>query len=216
MIEEVYRADGRYGRQISAVIRHLEAAIPFATDPMAEALRAQVRYYQTGRDSDREAYDIAWVEDKSSPVDTINGFVEVYLDARGIKGAWEGIVFYVNRDKTEGMQKLAAAAPWFEERMPWDPKYRNQGVRGITANAIDVVVETGDAGPVTAIGINLPNDQHVREAVRQQVGLARERPRRDRQVSAAGVPDGVFLERRGGESFRALERCWRRVDDEHA
>ncbi len=183
VIEEVYRADGRYGRQISAVIRHLEAAIPFATDPMAEALRAQVRYYQTGRDSDREAYDIAWVEDKSSPVDTINGFVEVYLDARGIKGAWEGIVFYVNRDKTEGMQKLAAAAPWFEERMPWDPRYRNQGVRGITANAIDVVVETGDAGPVTAIGINLPNDQHVREQYgSKSVSLANVRDATDKSL----------------------------------
>jgi dipeptidyl-peptidase-3 len=36
-------------------------------------------------------------------------------------------------------------------------------VQGITANAIDVVIETGDAGPVTAIGINLPNDHTVRE-----------------------------------------------------
>src|SRR5262249_21828173 len=36
-------------------------------------------------------------------------------------------------------------------------------VQGITANAIDVVIETGDSGPVTPVGINLPNDQHVRE-----------------------------------------------------
>ena len=31
LVEEVYRADGRYGRQIAAIVRHLEAAIPFAT-----------------------------------------------------------------------------------------------------------------------------------------------------------------------------------------
>jgi dipeptidyl-peptidase III len=36
-------------------------------------------------------------------------------------------------------------------------------VQGITANAIDVVIETGDSGPITPIGINLPNDQAVRE-----------------------------------------------------
>jgi dipeptidyl-peptidase-3 len=36
-------------------------------------------------------------------------------------------------------------------------------VRGITANAIDVVIETGDSGPITPVGINLPNDQSVRE-----------------------------------------------------
>ena len=47
--------------------------------------------------------------------------------------------------------------------MPWDPKYRKPGVQGITANAIDVVIETGDSGPVTPIGINLPNDQAIRE-----------------------------------------------------
>jgi dipeptidyl-peptidase-3 len=47
--------------------------------------------------------------------------------------------------------------------MPWDPKYRKEGVRGITANAIDVVIETGESGPMTPIGINLPNDQSVRE-----------------------------------------------------
>jgi dipeptidyl-peptidase-3 len=109
------------------------------------------------------AYDIAWVQDKDSPVDTINGFVEVYMDPRGIKGSWEALVFYVNREKTEEIRKLAASAQWFEDRMPWDPKYRKPGVLGITANAIDVVIETGDSGPITPVGINLPNDQAIRE-----------------------------------------------------
>src|SRR5207248_8647128 len=146
-----------------AIVEHLEAAIPFATEPMAQALHALIKWYQTGEDRDREAYDIAWVQDKASPVDTINGFVEVYLDARGIKGAWEALVFYVNREKTSEIRKLADNAQWFEDRMPWDPKYRKKGVQGITANAIDVVIETGDSGPVTPVGINLPNDQGIRE-----------------------------------------------------
>jgi dipeptidyl-peptidase-3 len=161
--EEVYRVGGRYGSQIAAIVQHLEAAIPYATEPMAKALRALVKFYQTGETTDREAYDIAWVQDKASPVDTINGFIEVYLDARGIKGGWEGLVFYVNREKTTEIQKLAQNAQWFEDHMPWDPKYRKQGVQGITANAIDVVLETGDSGPVTPVGINLPNDQAIRE-----------------------------------------------------
>src|SRR3569832_1176022 len=130
---------------------------------MQTALRALIKYYQTGERADRVAYDIAWVQDKASPVDTINGFVEVYMDARGIKGAWEALVFYVNREKTEGIRRLAAAAQWFEDRMPWAPQYRKQGVRGITANAIDVVVEGGESAPITPVGINLPNDQDIRE-----------------------------------------------------
>ena len=163
LVEEVYKVGGRYSRQIEAIVSHLQAAIPFATPPMADALRALITSYQTGETRDREAYDIAWVKDKASPVDTINGFIEVYQDARGMKGAWEALVSYVNREKTSEIQKLAANAQWFEDHMPWDPKYRKANVQGITANAIDVVIETGDSGPVTPVGINLPNDQHVRE-----------------------------------------------------
>jgi dipeptidyl-peptidase-3 len=163
LVEEVYRVNGRYGPQIATIVRHLEAAIPFATEPMAQALRALIKFYHTGETADRVAYDIAWVNDKASPVDTINGFIEVYLDARGIKGAWEGLVFYVNPEKTAEIKRLASDAQWFEDHMPWDPQYRKQGVQGITANAIDVVVETGESGPITPIGINLPNDQAVRE-----------------------------------------------------
>jgi dipeptidyl-peptidase-3 len=163
LAEEVYRVGGRYDREIRDIIGHLEAAIPFASEAMAAALRALVRFYTTGEAADRVAYDIAWVQDKSSPVDTINGFVEVYMDARGIKGAWEALVCYVNPHKTEGIAKLAAAAQWFEDRMPWADEYKKQGVRGVSANALDVVIETGDSGPVTPVGINLPNDQAIRE-----------------------------------------------------
>ena len=163
LVEEVYRVGGRYDPQIRAIVEHLDAAKASATPAMARALDALAKWYRTGEATDRRAYDVAWVEDKASPVDTINGFTEVYVDARGAKGSWEGLVFYVNREKTAAIQRLAAEAQWFEDRMPWDPKYRKPNVTGITANAIDVVIETGDAGPVTPIGINLPNDEAVRE-----------------------------------------------------
>ena len=122
-----------------------------------------IKFYRTGEVADREAYDIAWVQDKASPVDTINGFIEVYMDPRGVKGSWEGLVFYVNQEKTQRIKTLAENAQWFEDHMPWDAKYRKAKVQGIVANAIDVIVETGDSGPVTPIGINLPNDQAIRE-----------------------------------------------------
>jgi dipeptidyl-peptidase-3 len=163
LVEEVYRIGGRYDGYIRRIVQHLGAAVPYATEAMAAALRALIKFYQTGDTADRIAYDIAWVQDRHSPVDTINGFVEVYMDARGTKGAWEALVYYVNPHKTEGIRKLAAEAQWFEDRMPWDDRYKKQGVRGVSANAIDVVVESGDSGPVTPVGINLPNDQAIRE-----------------------------------------------------
>jgi dipeptidyl-peptidase-3 len=163
LVEEVYRVGGRCSAQIEAIVGHLEAAMPFATEPMAKALRALITFYTTGEDADREAYDIAWVQDKASPVDTINGFVEVYLDARSIKGAWEALVFYVNAEKTRQIRTIAESAQWFEDHMPWDEKYRKEGAHGVTANAIDIVIETGESGPITPVGINLPNDQGIRE-----------------------------------------------------
>jgi dipeptidyl-peptidase-3 len=163
LVEEVYRVGGRYGRQIAAIVGHLRDALPCASPATATAIGALIRFYETGETRDRRDYDIAWVQDQASPVDAINGFIEVYLDARGIKGAWESVVFYVNREKTEGIRKLAREAQWFEDHMPWAPEYRKQGVTGVTGRAIDVIVETGDTGPISPIGINLPNDQWVRE-----------------------------------------------------
>jgi dipeptidyl-peptidase-3 len=163
VVEEVYKIGGRYSAAIGAIVRHLEDAIPYAAAPMAAALRALIAFYRSGDDADREAYDVAWVQDKDGRVDTINGFVEVYLDARSIKGAWEALVFYVNAEKTAQIRTIAADAQWFEDRMPWDPIYRKDGAHGVTANAIDVIVETGDSGPITPVGINLPNDQAIRE-----------------------------------------------------
>jgi dipeptidyl-peptidase-3 len=96
-------------------------------------------------------------------VDTINGFVEVYMDPRGVKGSWEALVYIVNEEKTHKIETLAANAQWFEDHMPFAPRYRKSNVLGITAKAIEVVVETGDSGPLTPVGINLPNDQKIRE-----------------------------------------------------
>jgi len=188
LVEQVYKLDGMYGEQIANIIAHLDAAAEFATEPMAEALRALSKWYATGSDADRRAYDIAWVADTDSPVDTINGFIEVYMDARSKKGSWEAVVFYVNEEKTRDIARLAVEAQYFEDRMPWDQDYKKAAVTGITANAIDVVIETGDSGPISPIGINLPNDLSVRE----QYG--------SKSVSLSNVIEAYDLSSAGGFS----------------
>ena len=198
LVEDVYRVGGRYDREIRRIIRHLSDAVAFAPPRMADALVALIRFYETGEEADRIAYDIAWVRDQESPVDTINGFIEVYLDPRGVKGAWEGMVCYVNPEKTRRIHALAAHAQWFEDHMPWDPRFRKAEVTGVTARAIEVVIETGDSGPVTPIGINLPNDQ----AIREQYG--------SKSVSLANVSEAY--ERSTPEGLR-LEFSW---DDDEA
>ena len=154
---------GLYAKQINAIVGHLEDAIPYATPEMARALALLAHYYRTGDPVDFRAYNIAWVEDTESPVDTINGFIEVYLDARGQKGAYEGIVYFNDPKKMELIAKIAENAQWFEDHMSFDPAFRKEKVKGISAKAIQVVVATGDGGPVCMIGINLPNAGDIRE-----------------------------------------------------
>ncbi len=48
IVEEVYRVGGLYGKPLAAIVQHLEAAIPFATEPMAKALKALITFYRTG------------------------------------------------------------------------------------------------------------------------------------------------------------------------
>ncbi|HUQ89026.1 MAG TPA: hypothetical protein VM096_15820 [Vicinamibacterales bacterium] len=163
LVEEVYKVGGLYDREIRQIVRHLNDAIPFAPEPFARALQALVKFYETGLDTDREAFDIAWVQNRDSDVDTMNGFIEVYMDARGMKGAWEGVVYYANHEKTDKIRALATHAQWFEDHLPVDPRYRKPTVQGVSAQAIEVVVEAGDSGPITPIGVNLPNDQRIRE-----------------------------------------------------
>jgi dipeptidyl-peptidase-3 len=163
LVEEVYRVGGLYDAEIRRIITHLRAAADCAPPALAGALRALVTWYETGDDGDREKFEIAWVQNRDSSVDTMNGFVEVYMDARGKKAAWEGVVYYVNHEKTDKIRTLAAHAQWFEDRLPVDPKHRKSTVTGITGTAVEVLVETGDAGPIAPIGVNLPNDQRLRE-----------------------------------------------------
>ncbi len=154
---------GRYAKEIGAIVSHLEAALPYATEPTRKALEALVRYYRSGSAEDFRAYNIAWVADKDSVVDTVNGFIEVYMDPRGIKAGWEGIVSYEDPKKAELIKRLGANAQWFEDRMPYDAAFKKPEVKGISARSIDVVFEGGDSGPVTPVGINLPNPQDIRE-----------------------------------------------------
>ncbi len=156
-------APGVYANEITKVTSELALAKPFAPQPTQHALDALIKFYRTGNVDDRAAYDIAWVADKNSPVDTVNGFIEVYVDPRGKKGSWQGIVSYEDPKKAALIKGLADNALWFEQHMPYDAAFKKSDVKGISARSIDVIVETGDCGPVSPIGINLPNDEQIRE-----------------------------------------------------
>jgi dipeptidyl-peptidase-3 len=170
VFENVWRAGtpdrrvppGLYAAQIGRIIEHLGAAAAVAPPMEAAVLLKLIHYYETGEKSDWYDYNIAWVQTPTN-VDAVNGFIEVYLDPRGEKGAYESVVSFVDPTETQLMRQFAANAQYFEERAPWLDEYKKQNVQPPVANVITVVSEAGDGGPLSAAGINLPNEQDIRQ-----------------------------------------------------
>jgi dipeptidyl-peptidase-3 len=153
---------GLYAAQLERMVDALERALPFASESQAKVLAGLVRYLRTGEHEDFRRYGIAWVKD-DSPVDAILGFIETYGDPRGVHAEYEGAVFAVDRSRTALMKKVAAHAAYFEQRMPWLDKYKRTDFTPPVANAVLTLTLTGGAGPVAPVGINLPNEQDIRE-----------------------------------------------------
>ena len=166
--EEVYRAGrgaippGRYAKELKVMVGFLEKARPFADAAQQEVLGHLIDYFATGDPAAFRDYDIAWVKDET-PVDAILGFIETYKDPRGQKGAFEGIVHFVDRRTTRLQKDLASLAQYFEDRAPWDDAYKRKGFNLPIANAVNVLHAAGDSGPMPPIGVNLPNDESIRE-----------------------------------------------------
>ncbi len=97
-------------------------------------------------------------------MDTINGFIEVYADARGVKGEYEGIVIFVDQKVNQVMRSMASLAQYFEDKAPWDDKYKKSKVTPPVSNALHLLMGVGGGGPISVLGINLPNAQNIREA----------------------------------------------------
>ena len=170
VMEEVWRSGtpdgkvppGRYAAYIRRIVENLEKAAEVAESVQADVLRKLIRYYQTGEQADWYAYNIAWVK-VATPVESINGFIEQYLDPRSEKGAFESVVGFVDFDQSKLMRSFAANAQYFEDRTPWRDEYKKKGIAAPVANMLTVVSETGDGGPLSAAGINLPNEQDIRQ-----------------------------------------------------
>ncbi|RNI35719.1 dihydrofolate reductase [Hanamia caeni] len=164
VVEKVWKAGGMYSSAIEKIIGWLEKAITVAEDANQKAaLQLLVQYYKTGDLHTWDDYNIAWVKDINSRLDAVNGFIEVYFDPLARKGSWESVVSMKDLAATKTIEKIASQAQWFEDHSPILPEDKKKNVKGIIAKAITVIVEGGSATPSTPIGINLPNNEWIRQ-----------------------------------------------------
>lgn len=153
-----------YGDVIERICDWLKKAAEVADNDMQrQVIELLVKYYETGDLSDFDEYNKLWVKEKSSTVDFINGFIEVYADPLGLKGTWESIVELVDFEASERIKLISDNAQWFEDHSPIDERYRKEEVTGVSMNVVSAVMLGGDCYPATPIGVNLPNADWIRE-----------------------------------------------------
>ncbi|HEX2898979.1 MAG TPA: dihydrofolate reductase [Bacteroidia bacterium] len=173
LIEKTWKVGGMYGQAIEQIVSWLKKATDVMTNPkQKKATELLIEYYETGDLKKFDAYNLAWIEDKEGDVDFINGFIEVYGDAIGRRGAYESVVQLTDPIASKRIAAIAKDAQWFEDNSPIMDAHKKKEVTGISAKVINVVMEAGDASPSTPIGINLPNADWIRAIGSKSVNLA--------------------------------------------
>ena len=163
LMERPWKVGGMYGQAIEQIVMWLQKAQGVAESPeQAKVFGLLIEFYRTGDLKKWDEFNIAWVMDKSSTVDLINGFVEVYNDPLGKKGSYESCVEVIDPVATRNMRAIQENAQWFEDHSPLMEEHKKKKVVGITYSFINTVGEAGDAAPSTPIGVNLPNANWIR------------------------------------------------------
>lgn len=163
LVERTWKVGGMYDPAIREIVKWLKLASEVAeNDKQRAALDKLVAFYETGDLKAFDDYSVAWVADVDSRVDVVNGFIEVYGDPLGMRGAWEAVVSIKDLDASKRIAAIGAQAQWFEDHSAIQDKHKKKDVKGISAKVITVVVEAGDSAPSTPIGINLPNANWIR------------------------------------------------------
>lgn len=163
LVERVWKVGGLYSEAIERIVAELEKAAAFAeNEKQRQIIATLIGYYRTGDLRTFDAYSILWVEDTDSQVDFVNGFIETYGDALGLKASWESTVNFRNEEATRRTQTISENAQWFEDHSPVDKRFKKERVKGVSAKVITVTMLGGDCYPSTPIGINLPNADWIR------------------------------------------------------
>jgi len=214
-VAETFKVGGVYGEQLDYAAFWLKKATPYVDNelvekeiekdglkvkkPRYEPIAAQkkgledlVAYYETGDLPRFQDHCVAWVKTRAG-VDYLSGFQEVYQDPRGVVGSFEANVSV--RQESAALDRLSQNALYFEGKMPWKDAWKRAKVEPPVAITVDVLVGTGDAGPVSPAAYNLPNSSDFRKqygsknVVLQNIMLAESPDLRQKTQEAFYLPE---------------------------
>jgi dipeptidyl-peptidase-3 len=163
LVDLVYKSGGLYGDAIDRVIFWLQKAKNVAeNNAQANHIGMLIDYFKTGNLEQWDATNINWLKSTDGDIDFILGFIEVYGDAIGYKGAYEAVIQINDKEASRRMAVLSKNAQYFEDNSSIMDEHKKENVVGVSYRVINAAMEAGDAAPATPIGINLPNSNWIR------------------------------------------------------
>ena len=163
LFENTYKVGGMYGEALEQMIYWIEKAKTVAeNEEQIKSYDLLIEYYTTGDIYKWDEYCVQWLNTKTD-IDWINGFVEVYGDAAGRKGAYESIVQIKDMEASKTTEVINEYVQWFEDNSSIMDEHKKENVVGVSYKVINVAMESGDASPSTPIGVNLPNNPWIRK-----------------------------------------------------
>ena len=172
-VVEEFRIGGLYSEEIETIVHFLELAQRYApSDHDRESLELLIQFYRDGNEETFKQHMVSWLN-MDGNVDYLNGFIEVYLDPRGVAGQFEG---NVSSQAGGGLiDAISTTRSTSRSACPGRTSSKRTEVSPPVANVVNVLIETGDAGPVSPAAYNLPNYNDIRRDHREQERDPRQR-----------------------------------------
>lgn len=160
VVPQLFSVGCAYDGHIKRIVKYLEEALKYAPEgEFRDSLELLINYYESGEEDLFRQHSIKWIG-LSDNVEYVNGFIEQLKDPRGVIGNFEGMVAVKADSKI--VDRIITDSLYFENKMPWPDKYKRDKVKKATATIVEVLMGTGDMGPVPWGGYNLPNYDDIR------------------------------------------------------
>ncbi len=193
--ENLYKVGGMYSQAIEKIIYWLNEAKKYTNNPdQKQVIELLIKFYETGDLKIFNDYCIAWTQNTDVDVDFTNGFIEVYSDPMGYRGAWQSLVYFKDHVLTQKFSKITELTEWFERNSPIDEKYKRDQITGMSYKVINATVGAGDCGPTMPLGVNLPNANWIRAQYgSKSISLGNIESAYDEASKASGMLQEFFL-----------------------
>ncbi len=136
--------------RLTEVAKHLRKSLPMIKPAQKEALGHLIEFFETGDKESYIKYDKLWLATKPD-VETIIDLSSATTEPDSDTGSFGAIVAIRDKEITELMRTTAEQAAYYEQKMPWDVRFKRspQDIRPFVPDAFQVIVATGELDPLS-------------------------------------------------------------------